>query len=211
MTTSWNNGLPKPSQNTRKHTAGKIRMRWSNHNIQFNPIKTNRYNMLGTKQTDMNKIDVIQPVPKRVCKCFSPTCSYCKLDTPHPSPIHSDWSSKDWDSNKAKAKEQKSLIDFEPPKPDSDKALIDQTTDMRKVILVDDIPFQNLTIGQDKPKEEPLETTDTLVPPPVMVTDIVKPDNTVEDTEEGLMECKERLQKEEEEYAIYIGMLSEEE
>ena len=58
---------------------------------------------------------------------------------------------------------------------------------MRKVILVDDIPFQNLTIGQDKPKEEPLETTSTLVSPPVamtmaLATDMAKPDDTMEDT-----------------------------
>ena len=99
---------------------------------------------------DMNKIDVIQQVPKRACKCFSPTCSYCKHEEPHPSPVYSNWSSKDWDGNKAKAKEQKSLIDFEPPKPDSDKKLTDQLTDMRKVILVDGMTFQNLTIGQDK-------------------------------------------------------------
>ena len=30
----------------------------------------------------------------------------------HPSPVPSDWSSKDWDGDKAKAREQKSLIDF---------------------------------------------------------------------------------------------------
>ena len=118
----------------------------------------------------MNKIDVIQPVPKRVCKCFGPTCSYCKHEAPQPSPVHSNWSSEDWDSDKAKAKEQRSLIHFEPLKPYSDKELIDQLTDMRKVILVDDIPFQNLTIGQDKQEEEPLETTNTVVPLPVAMT-----------------------------------------
>ena len=57
---------------------------------------------------------------------------------------------------------------------------------MRKVTLVDNISFQNLTIGQDRTKEEPLETTDTLVPPPVatasaLATDMEKPDNNMED------------------------------
>ena len=100
--------------------------------------------MLGTKLMDMNKIDMIQPVPKRVYKCFGPTCSYCKHKAPHPCPVHSDWSSEDWDGNKAKAKEQKSLIDFEPSKLDSGKELTDQLIDMRKVILVDNNTLSKL-------------------------------------------------------------------
>ena len=76
---------------------------------------------MNTKPTDMNKIDVVQPVPRRVCKCFGPTCSYCKHEDPHPSPVHSDWSSEDWEGDKAKAKEQKSLIDFKPPEPNNEK------------------------------------------------------------------------------------------
>ena len=39
-----------------------------------------------------------------------------------------DWLSKDWDGEKAKAREQKSLIDFDPPRLDSDK----QTTDLER-------------------------------------------------------------------------------
>ena len=31
-----------------KHAPGKTRTRWSNHNHQFNPIRTNRYNTLDT-------------------------------------------------------------------------------------------------------------------------------------------------------------------
>ena len=68
---TWDNGVmpqfstpQKPSKNPRKHASGKIRNRWSRHNHQFNPIKTNRYNILNTNLTDMNKIDIIQPVPK---------------------------------------------------------------------------------------------------------------------------------------------------
>ena len=122
----WNNGLmvqfsalPKPSQNSRKCAMGKIRTRWSNHDHRLSPIKTNRYNMTNTNPTDMNKIDVVQPVSRRPCECFGPTCSYCKHEAPHPSPVHSDWSSGDWDSNKAKAKEQKFLMEFEPPEPNT--------------------------------------------------------------------------------------------
>ena len=130
---TWNNGImpqfsapQKPSRNPRKCTSGKIRNRWSRHNHQFNPIKTNRYNTLDVNLTDMNKINVIQPVPKRACECSADTCTYCKYEAPHPSPIPSDWSSEDWDGEKAKAREQRSLID-----PDFPKSDLRQTTDNR--------------------------------------------------------------------------------
>ena len=71
---------------------------------------------------------------------------------------------RDRDSDKAKAKEQKSQIDFEPPKQDQDKKT-DQQSDIGKVTEVEDLLFQNLTLGQDKLKEELLEVTDSLVPP----------------------------------------------
>ena len=81
----WNNGMmiqfstpTKPSQTLEKHAIGKIRTRWSNYNHRFNPVKTNRYNTMNTKPMDVNKIDIVQPIPKRVCQCFGPTCSYCK-------------------------------------------------------------------------------------------------------------------------------------
>ena len=44
------------------------RNRWSRHNHQFNPIKTNRYKTLNANLTDMNKINIIQPVPKKACE-----------------------------------------------------------------------------------------------------------------------------------------------
>ena len=53
---------------------------------------------------DMNNIDIVQPAPKRECECFGVTCSYCKHEDPHPSPIQLDWSSEDWDGEKAKAR-----------------------------------------------------------------------------------------------------------
>ena len=114
-------GPPKPSQSPSKCAPDKTRTRWSNHNHLFNHIKINRYNMLGMSSMDMNKINIIQPTPKRACECLGATCSYCKHEPPHPSPVHSDWSSEDWDSEKAKAREQKSLIDFKPPKPQTDE------------------------------------------------------------------------------------------
>ena len=112
MTMPWNNGgtvqfsaPPKTPRNLRTCALGKIKTKWSNRNHRFNPIKTNSYNTMNTEMTDMNKIDIIKPTPKREYECSGLTCSYCRQDAPHPSLIHSDWSSKDWDSDKAKAKE----------------------------------------------------------------------------------------------------------
>ena len=58
----------------------------------------------------MNKIDIIKPTPKRLCTWTLQDCTYCKYDTPHPCPAPSDWSSEEWNGDKAK--EQRSLIDF---------------------------------------------------------------------------------------------------
>ena len=91
----------------------------------------------------MNKIDIRQPTSRRACEHFGTTCSYCKHEALHPSPIQSGWSSKDWGDEKAKAREQKSLIDFNPPKPDSDKLTVELVTNERKVVSADDLPIQN--------------------------------------------------------------------
>ena len=72
---------------------------------------------------------------------FGSICSCCKHKAPHPSPVHSDWSSEDWDGHKAKTKEQKSLIGFEPPEPNNEKGT-DQQTDVRKVTEVMTYPFR---------------------------------------------------------------------
>ena len=158
--------------------------------------------MMNIKPMDMSKIDIVQPILGRACTCFGPTYFYCKDQAPLPFPVHSDWSSKDWDDDKAKAKEQKSLIDFKLPEPNNEKGT-DQQTDVGKVKEVDDLPFQNLTIGQDKLKEEPLEVIDSLVAP--SATASVTADNTMKDTDGGLMEQELRLQREEEYNKIYIS------
>ena len=154
--------------------------------------------------TDMKKIDIIQPTQKKACECFGPTCSYCRQDAMHPSPIHSDWSSKDWDGNKAKAREQKSLIDFKTPK---------QKMDMKKITDRDEVPFYKLNLRHNVQKEgEPLEVTESLVPLP---SDSAKAEDTAKDEEEGLIEAEVKLQREEEKFKmydkIYVGLLSKEE
>ena len=70
---------------------------------------------------------------------------------------------------------------------------------------------------QDKPKGELPEVTDILVPLPeasaaaAQVMEAAKPENTMETTDKEPMNQELRLQREEEQCAIYISMLSEEE
>ena len=115
-----------------------------------------------------------------------------------------DWLSEDWDGEKVKAREQKSLVDFDPPKPDSDKQTTDLEIDKRKVVSVDDLPIQNLSIHQDKLEEELPEVSDALVPPPeasaaTPVTDVAKLEDIREKSNGGLTEQEQRIQREEEE------------
>ena len=77
----------------------------------------------------------------------------------------------------------------------------------------DDLPIQNLSIHEE---EELPEVTDALVPSPealltTSVTEVVKPENITEENNGGLTDQEQMLQREEEEYAIYISMLSDEE
>ena len=89
----------------KKCTPGKVRTWWSNHNHRFNLIKTNWVNTLGTGPTEASKINIIKPIPQKACEKFGPSCSFCRQQAPHPLPPQSDWSSEDWDGEKAKARE----------------------------------------------------------------------------------------------------------
>ena len=111
---------------------------------------------MDTKVTDLNKIDIVAPTPRKACDSFGLSCSYCKQGAPHPLPQDLDWSSKDLDSTKAKAREQsKSLIDFNDPKPQTN---MEQTTD------IDKLAFSKLQIRQSDLMEEPLEVMTPLIP-----------------------------------------------
>ena len=132
-------------------------------------------------------------------------------------------SSEYWDREKAKARELKSLVEFKPPKQDTDP----QTTE----VMADDIPFQKLTIWSDNPDENPMEIMDTLFPPlevsaeipvteiPVAktpeaeasVTHTANSDDSTKTHHETLPEQELRMHREEEKYAPFIGILSEEE
>ena len=102
----------------------------------------------------MNKIDIVQPTPKRPCGHSDDSCTYCKYEAPHPSPEPLDWSSEDCDGEKAKVREQKSLIDFMPPKPDTNQQMTDMMVDKKEIVMTDDLPFQKLTIWSDNPDKE---------------------------------------------------------
>ena len=80
----------------------------------------------------------------------------------------------------------------------------------------DDLPIQNLSIHEDQREEELPDITDALIPPPetsaaTPVTEVIKPENIAEENNGGLTDQEQRLQREEEEYAIYIKILSDEE
>ena len=211
MTKPWNDGNnvqfsapPKMLRNLRKHTSGKIRTRWSGRNW-FNPIKVRRPNTPDTKVSDLNKTDIVVPIPRKACDNFGLSCSYCKQGVLHPSPQEFDWPSKDRDGTKAKAREQnKSLIDFNDPKPQTN---MEQTTD------IDKVGFSKLQIGQDDLKEEPLVVARLLIPQPTVTEPL---EQVIENTNgEGLLEVEKRLQREEEHHElynrIYMGQLSDEE
>ena len=163
-----------------------------------------RPNTLDTKVADINKIDIMAPIPRKSCDSVSLSCSYCEQNVPHPLPQELDWSSEDWDGTKAMAREQnKLLIDFYNPK---------SQTNTEQTMDIDEVAFSKLQIGQSDPKEEPLEVTRSLIPPPPATE---APEVQTENTNgEELSEVEKRLQREEEKYElynrIYVGQLSDE-
>ena len=90
----------------------------------------------------LDRVDIKVVIPRKTCNSFRLSCSYCEQGAPHPSSQESDWSSKDWDGTKAKAREQnKSLIDFNDPKPQTN---MEQTTD------INEVAFSKLQIRSDR-------------------------------------------------------------
>ena len=144
-----------PPKHPRKHVPGKVRTQWSNCKHQYNPIKTNRVNTLGTDPTEVNKISIIKPTSQKACEKFGLSCSFCKQQAPHPSPSHSDWSSKDWDGERAKARECNSFVRFYTQRPMTDNPTHDS---------VDLIPFQGLAIWMDGPDKKSPESVVTINP-----------------------------------------------
>ena len=91
---------------------------------------------------------------------------------PHPSATLSDWSSKDWDGKKAKAREQCPLLDFNVLEKQIQKTLQDRAQDIAKDTMHDittDKQETDLVNGiQDlmlEPKSDVQNLTDVLAPP----------------------------------------------
>ena len=124
--------LPTCLETQEREPLTKIRTKWSGRN-RFNPIKTRRANTPETKMSDLDKIDTDIKAPKvmKACDTFGLSCSYCEQGALHSSPEELDWSSKDWDGTKARAKEDtNSLMDYNMPKPLTD---IDQMMDVNEI------------------------------------------------------------------------------
>ena len=148
---------PKKSfQNPRKCIPGMVRTQWSNCNHHFNPIRTNWVDTLGTKWTNTSNINIIKPIPQKVCEQFGAICSFSRQQVPHPLPNESDWSSEDWDGDKAKAREQNPFFKFNTPKTKTENSTMD---------LVGSLPFQGLMIQTDKTDEKALEVSTIPIPP----------------------------------------------
>ena len=120
-------------------------------------IKTNQVNKLGTDLKDANKINMIKcTLPKGMRVIWSHMLILQMQQVPHPLLDQSDWSSKDWDRDKAKAREQNSIIKFDIPWPIRNNPTLDQ---------VASIPFKDLTIQTDGPDKKALEVLTTPIAP----------------------------------------------
>ena len=211
LTPAWMplvNTLTKSPRNPKKCTSGKVRTRWSNRNHRFNLIKTSWVNTLGTDSMNENKISILKFIPQKACKQFGATCSFCRQQVPHPLPNQSNWSSKDWDRDKTKAKEQSSIVKFHILWPKMDNPTMDP---------VDSIPFEKLMIQTDGPDKKALEVSTTLIPLPeqgaveIAITDSQTKLDIVPKEEEEQAAQELRMWIEEEKYRLYLGQLSPEE
>ena len=112
--------------------------------------------MQDRETDDFRKLDLVEPTPKWLCTRVQGECMYCKYDAPHPSTTLSDWSSEDWDGEKAKAREQYSLIDFKQLEWELNQTLQDPTWDVPSKTLDNKMPdksladdFQALTLKEN--------------------------------------------------------------
>ena len=161
---------------------------------------------METSPAETNKIQIIKPIPQEASEQFGPTCSFCRQQALHPLPNQSDWSSKDWDGERAKAREQKSFTRFDTPRPTMENPTLD---------LVNSIPFHGLTICTDGPdKKAPEVPTATLNPPQAQEAGETTPKegqqklDPIAEEEEKQAEQEIRRNLEEAKYKLYVGQLS---
>ena len=104
---------------------------------------------------NVGNINIIKPIPQKACEQSGATCIYCLYKVPHPLLNQSEWSSKDWDGEKAKAKEINPFIKSDTPL----IKVVNPTTDP-----VGALPFQNLEIQPDKKDKKAPEVSTTPIP-----------------------------------------------
>ena len=171
---------------------------------RFNLIKMDRYNTHDSDSSDWNKLDIIQPVPKRLCNRSPKDCTYGTCNAPHISPAPSDWSGQDWDGDKANVREQRSLIDIKLVDAQVQDTTWETMLDRQEKELVNGV--DNLMLDQDK-----TALTDTLAPPPDTTEEECKVEGTKDDNKTlmyNMTEQERRLQCEEEKFDIYISTFS---
>ena len=123
-------------------------------------------------------------------------------------PNQSELSSKDWDREKAKAKEQNSFIESDTPIIKEGNPTMD---------LVGALPFQNLKIEPNNKDKKALEASTTPIPMLEQGAVGTAPKNSISKLDpvpkeqDKTVACELRMQIEEAKYKLYIGQLSTEE
>ena len=133
---------------------------------------------------------------------------FCRQQVPHPLPNQFDWSREDWGRDKAKAREQNSIVKFDILWPKMNNPTLDP---------VDSIPFDKLMIQTDGLDKKAPEVSTTPIPPPEQgaVGTATKDGQTKldivpkEEEEQAVQEL--RMWIEEEKYRLYLSQLSPEE
>ena len=115
----------------------------------------------------------LRPIPRDFAQELQKGAHTAHLMPPHPSVTPSDWSSEDWDGNKAKAREKRPLLDFKLLEQQIQKTLQDTTQDVPQDMTHDAIVdkqetdlidrIQDLTL---EPNQDTQNLADILAPPP---------------------------------------------
>ena len=127
--------------------------------------------MQDRETTGFNKIDIVKPTSKGLCTKTHGECTYCKYDTPHPITTPSDWSSKDWDGKKAKARVLCPLLHFNLLEKQLQKTLQDRATDIPQDMSLDSITDrQEIDLTKGLLDLTPKEDADTQNLPDALAT-----------------------------------------
>ena len=168
--------------------------------------------MQGQETIDFREIDVIKPTPKQVCTRTHGECTSCKYDAPHASTTPSDWSSEDWDGEKAKAREQCPLLDFNLLERQLQQTLQDLIQDTAQDTLDDHMTEKSLSKDL-----QALTLKDNVDKQNLADTQVMKPKEPEDDNKVEEIECKTpvlkyemtkqelQVQIEEEKYRVYMS------